>query len=264
MDHHALVHGLVNEVRANTVAYLQVNQTRLIRCVSLIERFDAAYRAWSEQPTLNARQITETINELLIAKQFLQDEFCASVEYEPPLDGSEKSIDFLFHTTEGKRIFYDVKTIHPEDRDRWERYQEATEEGRFTEGTQLILDKAWDGGVLAHHRFASRQKFLEHTLELEEKIRHVPNRQDGTYFRMVFCGDGFRWRLDQLEDFADTYFRRGSSWDHFAKMQAHHLSTHGLTLERTIESFCYFERRYLLSELTKFVCDVRVPRLPRD
>jgi hypothetical protein len=119
MDHHALVHGLVNEVRANTVAYLQVNQTRLIRCVSLIERFDAAYRAWSEQPTLNARQITETINELLIAKQFLQDEFCASVEYEPPLDGSEKSIDFLFHTTEGKRIFYDVKTIHPEDRDRW-------------------------------------------------------------------------------------------------------------------------------------------------
>lgn len=81
---------------------------------------------------------------------------------------------------------------------------------------------------------------------------------------MVFCGDKSRWRQDHLEDFADTYFRRDSSWDHFAKMEAHGLNEQRLTPERTIDGgFCYFERRYLLSESTKFVCEVRVPKLEK-
>lgn len=265
MDDPALVAGLLDGVRANTIAYLEENRSRLTGFPRLASRFDAARQAWSEKRIPNARQITETVNELLIAKRFLQDPLCASVEYEPSLNGSRKTIDFLFHTTEGNHIFYDAKTIHPEDKDAWARYQRAMEKGWFTSGTHLMLDKKWEGGVLAHQQFAVRQKFRDHTLEFEEKIRNASNRQDEhTYFRMVFCSDGFQWRKDHLEDFADTYFTGGSSWDHFAKMEAHDLREKGLSFERTILGFCYFERGPRLPEPTAFECDVRGPQLPKD
>jgi hypothetical protein len=102
-------------------------------------------------------------------------------------------------------------------------------------------------------------------MELEEKIRYVSNRHDGhTYFRMVFCGDGFQWHRDHLEDFADVYFTGRSSWDHFATMEASSLRAKGLTLERTIHGFCHFERGPRLPEPTDFRCDVRGPKLPRE
>lgn len=265
MDDPALVAGLVDAVRLSTVAYLEANHSRLIRYVRLLGRFDDACSAWSEKRTPDARQITETVNELLIAKSFLQDPLCTRVEYEPPLDGSNKTIDFLFHTTKADRIFYDVKTVHPEDRDAWGRYERAMRARWFSPGTHLILEKTWQGGVVAHHQLAVREKFREHTLELEEKIRHVPNRQDGyTYFRVVFCGDRFTLRRDQLEDFADTYFAGRSRWDHFARMETHYLKEKGLTLEKAIHGFCYFERGPRLPEPTDFRCDVRGPELPRE
>ena len=265
MDDPVAVTRLVEAVRRDTLAYLEAEHSRLGQYPRLLGRFDDACRAWSEKRTPNARQITETVNELLIAKRFLQNRLCARLEYEPSLDGSKKTIDYLFHTTEGHRIFYDAKTIHPEDKDAWERYERAKEKGRFTSGTRLMLDEEWEGGLLAHQQFAVREKFRDYTLEIEEKIRNVSNRQDGhTYFRMVFCGDGFRWRRDHLEDFADTYFTGGSAWDHFATMEAHYLREKGLTLERTIHGFCYFERGPRLPEPTAFECDVRGPQLPKD
>lgn len=200
MDDVALVTQLVEVVRAETVPDIEANHPRLIGCARLLRRFDQAWQAWSEARTPNARQVTETINELLIAKRFLQDPLCAHVEYEPPLATGQKTIDFLFHTTAGHRIFYDAKTIHPEDKDAWSRYQKAEENGWFTSGTRLILEREWEGGLLAHQQFAVREKFLEHTLEFEERIRRAANLLDGrAYFRMIFCGDGFQWRRDHLE-----------------------------------------------------------------
>ena len=165
-----MVAGLVDGVRVNTVAYLEANRSRLIGSARLVGRFDEAWYAWSEKQILDARQITETVNELLIAKRFLQESLCARLDYEPPLDGSDKTIDFVFHTTQGERIFYDAKTIHPTDKDAWERYEKMKYEGWFAPGTHLILDAAMQGGTLAHHFFAARQKFLQHSLELDEKF----------------------------------------------------------------------------------------------
>lgn len=104
-----MVAGLLDEVRVNTIAYLENNRSRLTRSSHLISRFEKAGHAWSEKRVPDARHITETVNALLIAKRFLQDPLCAGVEYEPSLDGSKKTIDFLFHTTEGHRIFYDAR-----------------------------------------------------------------------------------------------------------------------------------------------------------
>jgi len=265
MDDPALVVALIDAVRAATVSYLEANQARLTRCARLLANFNDACSAWDKRMVRDARQITETVNELIIAKRFLQDEQCARVEYEPHLQGSSKTIDFLFHSSEGHRIFYEVKTVHPEDRDSWERYEKAKRAGWFASGTNLTLDREWEGGSLAHQQFAVRERFLEHSLELEGKIQHVANRVDGrTYFRMVFCGDRFRWHRDQLEDFADTYFTGRSAWDHFATMEAHYLKENGLTVKKTIHGFCYFERGPRVPEPTNFECDVRGPGPPSE
>ena len=255
MDDSASVTNFIEQVRTSTVAYLQANSHRLIRSSRLLRRFTKACAAW--QPGRHTRQITETVNELLVAKCLLQDALCQSLEYEAPLAVTAKTIDFLFHTTDGNRIFYDVKTVLPEDLDATRRYEKV--KGRLTPGTSLILEGELSG-ELAHHQFASREKFLVHSLELEEKIHRVPGREDGhTYFRMIFCGDGSRWRKDQLEDFAETYLTQHNPWDHFAAMEAHFLNEKSLTLARTIHGFCYFERGPRVPEPVKFQCDVRVP-----
>jgi hypothetical protein len=105
MDDPTLVAGLVEAVQADTVAFLKANRSRLMRCARLLDRFDDACQAWREERVVDARQIMETVNELLIAKRFLQDPLCARVEYEPSLDdGDNKTVDFLFHTIEGKHL----------------------------------------------------------------------------------------------------------------------------------------------------------------
>ncbi len=260
MDDPVLVSALVDHVRATTGAYLNASAKRLTRYSHLLGGFSEAVAAWEDRRVPNARQITEKVNELFIAKRFLQDPLCRHLEYEPPVPGTGKTIDFLFHTTDRNRIFYDVKTVCPDDRDALGRYEKAKREGWFTPGTELVLAGEWSG-ELAHHQFASREKFLDHTLELEEKIRLIPDGQDGrTYFRMVLCSDGFRWRRDQLEDFAETYLTGYNSWDHFAAMETHFLKEKGRRLDRTIHGFCYFERGPCVPEPVEFRCDVRVPR----
>ncbi len=106
MDDPGLVTATIEQVQAATSAYVEANAQRLTRCPRLLGRFTEAYVAWKEGRSENAKQITETVNELLIAKCLLQDPLCQHVEYETPLPGSRKTIDFLFQTTTGNRIFY--------------------------------------------------------------------------------------------------------------------------------------------------------------
>jgi hypothetical protein len=102
---------------------------------------------------------------------------------------------------------------------------------------------------------------LSHTLELEQKIRFVVN--DGrTYFRMVFCGDNFRWHRSDLEDFADTYFGRPTPWDHLASMQKHTMCEKGWTWDRSISDFCFFQRGPSQPAEMFFVCGLAGPGYP--
>ncbi len=260
MDDPSPVEALIEQVTTETYTYLEANASRLTMGSSLLKRFKDACAAWRTGKRRTVDQITEAVNELLVARRFLQAERCLRVEYEPPLDGTQKTIDFLFYTTEWNRVFYDVKTVHPQTGDGWSLYERACKEGWFSPGTKLVLDPAWAGAELAHDQITSRRRFQEYTLEFETKIRSVSGPNDGrTFFRMVFCGDGWTWRPDQLEDFAETYLIGRCEWDHFAKMEAHSMREKRQTFDRTIQGFCYFERAVTLSEPTAFRCDVRVP-----
>ena len=47
---------------------------------------------------------------------------------------------------------------------------------------------------------------LEYSLELEQKIAEGGLTTDNTLFTLAFCGDGFYWHQDQLEDFVSFYY----------------------------------------------------------
>ncbi len=245
-----------------TISFLRANAGRLTYCDKLIERSTSAMATWRASPSDNIRPITESVNELCIARKFLEIEECSRAFYEPPLDGTDQTIDYLVETNDGRRIFFDVKTVHPEDKDAWERFKSITDRGLLSDNTELVLDENWMGGEIAHSFLASREKFLDYTIELEAKIDAMRNK-DGLLFAMVFCGNGYDWHLDQLEDFADFYMSgRHRPDDPFAKMEAHSIAEKGITLSRTINSFCYLERKISKTTPRKFGCNVRGPKFP--
>ena len=244
------------------VGFLQANAERLTNCDRLIERFMSATATWHANPSDNIRPITECVNELCIARTFLESDECVRTSYEPPLEGTDKTIDYLVETTDGRRILFDVKTVHPEAKDAWERFKSITDRDLLSDNTELVLDENWMGGEIAHSFLASREKFLDHTIELEAKIDAMRDK-DGLLFAMAFCGNGYDWHLDQLEDFADFYMSgRHRPDDSLAKMEEYSIAEKGIKLSRTINSFCYQERKNIETTPRKFGCNVRGSRFP--
>lgn len=116
------------------------------------------------------------------------------------------------------------------------------------------------GGEIFHEKVTARARFIEHTLELEEKIRDMSiSQKDRTFFPLILCGDGFQWHRSELEDFVETYFRGFYPWDHFAAMQEYYLKSRGREFERTVHGFCYLKRRQPRTNVDAFICDVRGP-----
>ena len=81
----------------------------------LIERFNAAVADVLAHGRKRFRAVDEAHNELCVANAILEntDPVFARVEYEPPLKGCRKTIDFRSITDEKLTTFIDVKTIKP-------------------------------------------------------------------------------------------------------------------------------------------------------
>jgi len=260
-----LVQKFLLEVGTQIIPAISAGAAKLDGRQKLIAKYQAACSAWVSRNVDHVQDITTWVNELCIARLILGDSKVRSASYEPPLEDTKKTIDFLVCLVGTQaNIFYDVKTIQPELRDAWGRYKEFEERGRFTPHTELELEEEGMGGEIAHGLFASRQKFLDYTLELEGKIRAIPKNAQ-SYFRLVFCGDGVQWRQDHLEDFADFYFSgQYRPDDALGSMQAHNMVDKKITFDRSIHGFCYFERKRLALEPKVFRRDVRGPMLPWD
>jgi hypothetical protein len=233
---------------------------RFTRRQSLLDAYQSACETWRDGNVQHIRDIMTRVNELCIAKLMLEDLTVSQVEYEVPLAGVSKTIDFQVRPVSHPqvRLFYDVKTVQPEEGDAWERYEKAKREGWFMPGTELILEQEWMGREIAHEKFAARQRFIEHALQLEEKIESTADR-DQSYFRLVFCGDGMQWHETELEDFAESYFLGTFQWDHFARMQTHWLKEHGRPFQRSITGFCAGIRKKP-SVTMSLRLDVRAPK----
>lgn len=138
-------------------------------------------------------------------------------------------------------MLVDVKTVSPEPIDRWDQFAHAREAGWIRDG--FDLSTAWMGGELWHSASTARARMLEYTLELEAKLPRYKVGLPNVFAVLAFCGNGFSWRLDELEDFASFYFsRRHRSDDLFGPMELHHVNTRNIHLVRSINRFAYFER----------------------
>jgi hypothetical protein len=191
------------------------------------------------------RAVDEAHNELCAAAAILQNrnpEF-VTLEYEPALEGCEKTIDFRAKAADGLTLFIDVKTIKPVPTDRWEQFERARKEEWFPEKVELLFSKEWLGGELWHNTFAARGRMLEYTLELEQKIAECKLQMEKTFFVLLLCGEGFYWHEDELEDFVAFYFSGSHrSDDPFAKAEAKYMDEKKLKLTRMISRFACMRR----------------------
>ncbi len=262
-DDKSMVESFLAQVDELIVRPIEQAGDRLKRSTKLLRQYREQCDAWRAGKVQHVRNITERVNELCLAKLILEDASVTDREYEAAVPGTDKTIDFLVHPAADHtvQLFYDVKTVHPEPGDSWALYERATAEGWWTPNTELILEKEWLGAEIAHEKFASRYRFFEHTLALERKIDQM-TRGDGAYFRMVFCGDGFKWHLTELEDFAETYFTGAYPGDHFAAIQRHYMQQQGQTFRRSISGFCCLTRAIRSPAVTAFRIDLRAPRFP--
>ena len=213
----------------------------------------------------DAWQIVEAVNELCVAVQLIDLTLTGhyTLTYEPRVTLTGASIDFLLSSKEETR-YYDVKTIRPRDpadtEKEWAKYEQLRT--LFPTNADLMLAKSYMGGEFWHFFSSARAKFLNYSLLLEAKIAKLPQRTSQSV-RMVFCGDGFRWTRDQLEDFADFYrtgmFRND---DPLRTLQRHYLVNKGIVLARTIHGFCYLERQPFELNAKTFLPDVKGPTLP--
>jgi len=206
----------------------------------LIDRFQKAIDDVLTHGRGSFRAVDEAHNELCIASAILADvkPGVRRLTYEPALPNCDKTIDFRAELTNGLIVFVDVKTIKPLPVDRWDQFERAVQEGWFPENMSVILSKEWLGGEFWHYMFAARSRMLEYTLELEEKITLSKLKDPTTLFTLAFCGDGFRWHEDELEDFV-SFYSSGvhRSDDTFALAEMRHIKDKGIVLTKEISRF---------------------------
>lgn len=211
----------------------------------LLERFSSAIEAVKVNGRSFFRAVDEAHNELCIASSLLEnrDPSFTLLEYEPPLRGCSKSIDFRATTDAGVTVYVDVKTIKPLAKDRWEQFERAQAEGWFPQNVSVVLSKEWLGGELWHNMFAARGRMLEYSLELEQKIAEGKLSDNGTLFVLALCGEGFHWHEDELEDFVSYYYSGSHREDDaFGKAEAQYVEEKKLFIAKTISRYACMRR----------------------
>jgi hypothetical protein len=229
----------------------------------LLDRFNAAIESVLKNGRAHFRSVDEAHNEMCVASALLANTKLKFIrlEYEPPLPGCTKTIDFQATADNGQVAYVDVKTIRPEDTDRWEQFERANAEGWFPENVVVGLSQQWLGGEIWHAWFAARARMLEYALELEQKITDAGQAADNVIPVLALCGDGVRWHQDQLEDFVAFYStgaHRGD--DSFARVERKHMADKGISLKRTISRFAYFQRKQGEIRPNRVNWHVRPPR----
>lgn len=212
----------------------------------LVARFSESVAEVLKQGRASFRAVDEVHNELAVAEAILVDPAYvnATLHYEPKMENTSKSVDFLLENADGRNLAIDVKTVKPCAIDRWDQYQKAIEEGWFPKNVLFSLWQDAEGGQLWHYAFASRCRFLEYSLELEAKAAFAGLASGNNRCMLMFCGEGFYWRQDQLEDFVEFY-RTGKhrSDDPFAIAETRSNKKKGIRLAHNISVFGCLDRR---------------------
>jgi hypothetical protein len=235
--------------------------SRIGRGVALWNQFEAAVEAYRANDDSRRRQLTECVNELVVAKWLVEDEdLIGPIRYEPDLLPDGRRIDFVVSRGDDN-LYVEVKTVHPQTADTqraWDRYVRLRE--LHPQNVDFHFEQEWMGGALYGNTYASRSHFLEYTLEFEDRLAAAKAIGEGPGV-LVFCGDGWAWHLSDLEDFADFYHAGTHRQDDpFALMEQHHIDDRGIQILRNVGHFACVRRAITQTEPKQFVFPVRGPR----
>lgn len=219
---------------------------RFVDWKKLIKRFERALKSLKHNDPESYCRIDEIHNEMCVAYVLLtsNNSKIDKILYEPQIPGISKTIDFGY-TAEGKFGYVDVKTICPRPLDHWDKFESALKNGYFPDYCTFSLTKEHGGGLIWHDITASRNKMLDYTRELEEKIDSISDAIEDISILLVFCGNGFNWSCSDLENFVEYYWLgKHSAFDRLAKMEVHHIEVKAIKLNRLINCFGYMKRRF--------------------
>lgn len=252
------INYFLSQVDANLCKQLENKKNRFPSCDNLLGKFRGQENVWKVQGVDLVNDMVAMTNELCLANLILDKVACKKLDYEPKPDSnnSKKTIDFRISMNSGNIIYCDVKTVQPLVQDDWEKFEKHKK--LFPSNVEVILDKDALGGEIWHNKYNSRQAMLNYALEFENKIPTY-KANNRTYFVMIYCGDGFDWRPDHLEDFVDFYFTgKHNPDDPFSEMENKFIADNP-TFLKNINRFAYFERPKNSIKGTKFICPVRGP-----
>ncbi|MBZ5700454.1 MAG: hypothetical protein LAN84_01255 [Acidobacteriia bacterium] len=229
----------------------------------LLNRFNTAIESVLKNGRGHFSPVDEAHNEICIASALLANTRLRFIrlEYEPPLPGCAKTIDFRATADNGQIVYVDVKTIKSQAADRWDQFEKATKEGWIADNVHVVISQDWLGGEIWHAWFAARARMLEYTLELEQKIAEGNLAGENTPFVLALCGDGFGWQQDGLEDFVSFYYSGiHRADDAFSKVELRYISDKKITINRTISQFAYMKRPQSQIRPIRLNWNVRPPR----
>lgn len=234
-----------SEVLATFRARFESASDRFKTPQPLLNRFSSAIESVRANSRSLFRAVDEAHNELCIASALLDNanpQFTC-LEYEPVLPGCAKSIDFRATTDARLTVYVDVKTIKPQAKDRWEKFEQALAEGWFPSSVSVLLSKDGLGGEFWHDMFAARSRMLEYSLELEQKIAEGRLTEDKSLFVLALCGEGFHWHQDELEDFVSYYYSGTHRVDDpFANAETRYVRDENIVIAKTISRFACMRR----------------------
>ena len=231
----------------------------------LWRQFKAARDAYAAGVT-DFMPVYERINEMAAAQILLSDPTLAGarVAYEPPVAHDGSRIDFVVTTADGRRLYVEVKSVHPrtdDSRDAWRNYE--TRRQHHTKDVNYVVQDEWMGGQIYGDSFSARSSFMAYARQFEERLAAANAVEPGEGVLLV-CGTGFPWHRSELEDFADFY-RLGEhrADDPFVKMETHALAHGAGPLRRNISEIAYLRRAMDRVEPEEWASKVQGPQLGR-
>lgn len=244
---------------ANEYRHLLVgNGARIDRGAALWGQFEEVVALYAAG-TVPDSTLMEKVNEMAVARELAMDAFLTrAITYEPAILPSGRKIDFVAERGDDA-VYIEVKTVRPQSGDEaknWEVYQVAST--HHPDNVHFIVGGDAPG-TLYTNPFRSRVKFLDYALEFERRLAEAKSLRMGPGV-LVFCGTGFQWTVDQLEDFADFYLDRAHRTDDaFGPMEAHDMQRKRVKLAHNIDQFAYLKRPAYVARRTEFRSWVRGP-----
>jgi hypothetical protein len=238
--------AVIDDVRSILLPRLSADR-RFPDASKLADRFEREVSDWQSKSVdeRSFRGVINITNEVAAAKALLGEMAAAELlHYEPPINGTKKTLDFLVIGEQGHCAWIDVKTVAPQwqdDDEAWQRFLDIAAEFPFN--ARLGVRRDFCGAAISGQAIKARWTFIRRTIEVELKAALIPPAEKGRVW-LLFCSDSGAWHPDELEDFADFYRTgkfRDDDWSRNAI--ARYMMEEKLSFARTLEGFHFLRRR---------------------